>query len=954
MQDEHSAVRRIFENFFAFFIFNVVLAIYPFTADPTSDVKYLLLAWGVLLLGGGWIFVAWWNKIPLRMPRIFGFPVAGLLVLYVLASLLGTYRMIGLLETGRFFLLATLAFVASQIYLTPEAVGRLLKTMVLASLVATLYGFLQAGGYDPVRWNPEDMSTDIYTGLPATYGNPNFAAHVIVLTLPAALYLLLTEKKWYWAVAAAGLAVHLGMTGQRASYLAFAGAASLAVVAFIATRASQKPPRAVATALGAWLLLGVVGVAAGMALLSWRTGSPLPLDTSLHIRYWSYVSATDMIQDAPIVGHGPGAYAHSYHEHWTQLEQEWFVQENRKNRHVHNDLMEIAIDAGLPAAGLFLLTFLLAIGHAIAWAVRPGPNRGLGLLFAALFAGFLIDGLFGFPLRVPVSATFFFLLLGALEGVLSAAPSPVLERRWTLRHTAATAALAVMALAQSCAFAAQLNLFRGMQALRGNGIYTAEREFQRGETLAPWEAQFALQNSKVAFLKSDLDGALAEVDRMFTLDPNYFPARLTRARYLLLAAQRAVATDPTSIDAPRALLARAVEDAKAVLTICGSYPEAEKLLGRAEAAMAIAISTANPQNAAQEARTHWEQAEKYLELGLKTPSEGQDEIYLLLAQVKQALGKPNETETAYERAVTAEPGNPFAWGQFLNFANGNQRYERIRNTLVASISRLSEEEKQRPDVIALVRMCLANVQENGYSDLDRASAEYRAAAETSPLSPEVWSNFARFAFQHNRVADLKAAIVAIREKFVAESKEVPVQLRAVYAALQQDFAGLEDASAVLLAQVRSHPAEAKLDVRQTYEWSARLMLEELQRVPAQGQCLAKLNLGIIYLQMKLYPAADALFAASMGCVPESLVPRHAAMWSEALLQLERGTEAVNMIQPLLEKHGNVLDLPLAYARALAKIGRVPEAREQYLALMGHPEIGSFGVGIVERELKALE
>ncbi len=131
------------------------------------------------------------------------------------------------------------------------------------------------------------------------------------------------------------------------------------------------------------------------------------------------------------------------------------------------------------------------------------------------------------------------------------------------------------------------------------------------------------------------------------------------------------------------------------------------------------------------------------------------------------------------------------------------------------------------------------------------------------------------------------------------------------------------------------------------------MLEVLQTVPAREYCLAKLNLGIVYLQLKSYALSDALFAASFGCVPEPLVPRHAAMWSEVLLELNRGLEAVNMMQPMLEKHGNVLDLPLAYARALAKLGRTPEAKEQYEKLLIHPEIGTSGTELVQKEMAAL-
>ena len=56
----------------------------------------------------------------------------------------------------------------------------------------------------------------------------------------------------------------------------------------------------------------------------------------------------------------------------------------------------------------------------MAYTARDRAYRRLGLTFAALFTAFLVDGCFGFNLRVPVSAAFFFILLGLLDGVWTA------------------------------------------------------------------------------------------------------------------------------------------------------------------------------------------------------------------------------------------------------------------------------------------------------------------------------------------------------------------------------------------------------------------------------------------------------------------------------------------------------------------------------------------------------
>lgn len=954
----HEGLRRRFEVALTLFLVLLVLALYPYTSDPTGDVKDLLLAWGGLGFTGAWLALAWWRGVPLRRPAYFAWPLAALLALYLVASVVSDYITVGYIETAWFAVLVSLYFVASQIYTTPEAFDRLLRALVLASCAGTAYAFLQAGGYDPVPWSPEDKLTDIYTGLPAAYGNPNFAAHVMVLTIPAAAYLLLRNRSWPWMLVLAAQIIHLGMTGQRASYIAFAAMLSLVVVGAIVLRRAQRPGRAVATTLAAWALLGTLGLAAGMGALQWRTGSPLPLDTSLHVRYWSYVSAVNMLQDAPLLGHGPGAYQHSYHEYWTQLEKEWFVQEDRKNKHVHNDLMEIAIDAGIPAAALYLLLLATGVCAGLALAARStGTHRARGLLVAALFTGFLVDGLFGFNLRVPVSATFLFLLLGALDGLLgSDAPAPE-KRRWHARATAAIALLLFVALLRTCVFAAEYQLALAQMALRNLKLDDAMQHVQQGETLSPWNPQFPMQRAKIAFLQKDLDTALKELDAVFSRDPNLFAARLMHARFLMLKAQQALRSNPSDLDTPRKLVEEGTADAQRVIEICGEYPEAEVVQASGATAMAFALTASDPKNGNAAAKPYWESAEACLQRALTGQGGNKGELYRMQAQVKLALGKPAEAETAYERAAKADPNDPANWGQFLNFANANKRYERIRNTLLAVVGTIEKlpEAERRQDVFALVRLCLANVLENGYDDFARAEQEYRAAATLSPLSPEVWINFGRFAFQHNAITALKESLAAARAHLIAQKSEVPPSLAVAFVSLDPQPKAIEDASAVLLARVRDHDDKTDQFTRlQRYGWVAQLLLDALAKAPAQEQCIARLNLGIVYREFKEFPQADLLLASALGCLPEALVPTHAAMWSEVLLELDRGLEALNLLQPLRESHADNLDLRQTYARALSKVGRTTEAVDEYNALLQAPELGDAGRRIVEAELKALQ
>ena len=48
------------------FVFILVLAIYPYTSDPTGHIKHLFIAWSALALGIWWIAAIWAFGLPAR------------------------------------------------------------------------------------------------------------------------------------------------------------------------------------------------------------------------------------------------------------------------------------------------------------------------------------------------------------------------------------------------------------------------------------------------------------------------------------------------------------------------------------------------------------------------------------------------------------------------------------------------------------------------------------------------------------------------------------------------------------------------------------------------------------------------------------------------------------------------------------------------------------------------
>ena len=105
-------------------------------------------------------------------------------------SLYGSYnRQLGLISCIYFFLFFILLLININ---TKEQIARIIKTGVLASLIVSIYGLVQAAGYDPLLWSE---STELRAT--STFGQPNLLAMYLLLVMPLGLYLFFGAKKLF-------------------------------------------------------------------------------------------------------------------------------------------------------------------------------------------------------------------------------------------------------------------------------------------------------------------------------------------------------------------------------------------------------------------------------------------------------------------------------------------------------------------------------------------------------------------------------------------------------------------------------------------------------------------------------------------------------------------------------------------------------------------------------------
>jgi tetratricopeptide (TPR) repeat protein len=755
---------------------------------------------------------------------------------------------------------------------------------------------------------------------------------------------------------------HLYYTSQRGGILALGAAFMLFCTAWAV---GQRMKRRLVGVVVSLLLAGaicVTGAAGVMAMTKHKTGSAFPLDVSLLIRYQSYVSASNMILDKPLLGFGPGVYGISYSTYWTKFEQEWFAQELRMNAHVHNDPMELAIDAGLPAAGLYLTMLILGMsfGLLMAFTAAETTRRRLGYMFAAFFCAFLVDGMFGFNLRVPVSASLLFLFMGALDGLWlpatevaqTARTSRVPAWAWKLAGAACLITLLYFVDLGTRAFASEYYQQRGMVAQEKKDYPKATEFYEAGERMAPWNWQFERRLGQVCMGQGDMEGAVKHLDAAVQCNPYYLMNYLPLARAKMLLAQRQLKDDPKQVDTPLRTLDEAAEEVEKVLKTAPTLPQAEDLLGRIYSISAVCLSAANRPEEADRVNRYWAESEEHLLKAIEYGATDQCDLYRMLAKVRIAEGKDEGAEEALVRAAQANPADQETWPFFLEFATSHKRYDRLRDTLYSQIDRMKEANPPNQDALSTAYLWLASVLENGYDNLDAVENAYEGAVQYGARRPEIWTNFARFAYEKQRTDSLKKAVVQSCQRLEAEKEKALPQVAAVYAVLQQGPDALNKASTLLMSQFRAHPRNSPMTAGQTFGWAARIMLEVLSGAPPEKACEAYFNLGIISAGMEQLKMADQLFSRAMGCLPADQQPFLALHWADTLMRLDRSNEALALLKDAKNRYPENLDERWALARTLAKLGQYVEAREEYQALLDKPGLDPKGREMIEKEMNS--
>ncbi len=980
----HSRLHFLMRLVLGAWVLALVLALFPYTADPAAPIKYLVTSYALLILALLWLAAVLFAQDTSRITAPSFLLLAVFLAINLLASLLSDFPANSLNALRPWIMFSLIALFAAQSCHEWKHVRRLMALIITAVTTASLYGFFQAAGWDPFPWVTKGIEE--YKGLPSTFANPNFAGHALVLAIPLAAGLLFERwritparpanppkttpwESWH-PVAALALALllmgtHLYCTHMRGGRIALI-AAGLIVLLHFMLRKRFHPVKAAFLACAALMLLAACG-AALLFLGARDTGKEpaIPMDSSLVLRLNGYHGACRMMMDHPLLGIGVGNYATENIPYWTSYEKRWFVTEGKKNYHVHCDLIEAGVDAGIPGSTLYLALLLWVLLVSFALASPSAPSQRAGYILAACFTAFAVDGLFGFNLRVPVSAGLFFLLVGMLETSRGTPPAALASRTANL-----TLALALLLIAGLCTFFETRAFLGERYYQRANGAqYWAADAAQKGDAQKETrliETGYAILNQARHYLPWDprlpeaqgqLDlklrrpvQAIARFNEALAWHPNHPGILISLAQAhvnnALTCLSESAGKNPLENSSFLDNLDRAEAAGRRAAELCDGLPEAYEALGRAAFLRATTL-----QNGHQDASAALAETEKQLRQALHHGTPNRAAVQRILAQLYVKLNRPEDAEHYFKLSVESEPADQETWRLFTLFAQQQNRVTACIDALNRAYGRLKKAHPLDKDTFILVTTHLIELYAGTPNDHALAEQLIQDALARVPDRLELWSLYARLQPPQDRFAALQSAW---KNKTGKETPELMTAVAGMNPADPDSFKNV----LILLGLTAEKRAKDASPAQSAQElgWLLDLMLKQLETSPMPPESKAMLaahSANTCYV-MERWEDANRLLTLAIPRLAPAEQSQAQAIRAEALTRLKRPEEALKAAREAVRLAPNNATFRWSLARHLVAAGKFSEAKFEYISLLQNTAKTSPAYATLQKEMENVE
>lgn len=383
----------------------------PFTYDQFDIVKvfvqravalvaFAAWAWHILVNGG----TVRRTKVDYLILVVLGwFALSTILSVHPPTALFGKYRRFeGLISFVNY---AAIYFLAVQFLDRLSRIRSLARTLFFSSIVVSGYGVMQYIGIDPLTWGKLPFEPNRAF---STYGNPDLLGGFLVIALPIALGLVLSEKDHRWRIAYwAGFLLNVVcwiVAFTRGAWIG--GAIALLILGVAAWRMRTELTRV------DWSFAG--GIAAISALVVYRSlTAPSEVMNvwkrlvsifdfgagSALTRFQIWDAAWRATLDRPIFGFGPDTFRLIF-PGYKPVEYVAAARHVSVADNVHNYPLQLTAAVGIPGMlllyGLFVTVAVLSFRTAF---VRQESETGNARLILAAFwaaaAGYLVHLVFG-------------------------------------------------------------------------------------------------------------------------------------------------------------------------------------------------------------------------------------------------------------------------------------------------------------------------------------------------------------------------------------------------------------------------------------------------------------------------------------------------------------------------------------------------------------------------------
>lgn len=910
-------------------VFALALGLSAYTQDPSGPIKWALSSGIALLMAlvacvdairGGRITL---GLSPVKVAMVF------FALVYALAALLSDWPWHAFYSVAPWISGVLFALLLPQACRSLREVEHILMAAVFAIALSSVYGLCQRYGLDPFPWSTRDRYE--YTGLPSTYGHPNFAGHVLILGIVLAVGLSWYVPGWKRPLAlrvvllgcAALMLTHLHFTGMRAGWLALGGAFAAVAVAMLIKRVLRRGEvyPAVTLSVGAGLALAaVLGLA--IALNRWPEAK-LFIDSSWLLRLNGWLGATELFFDHPL-GTGPGSFREAIVPYWTDFEQRWFILYNQRNNHAHNELLEAAVEAGVPGVLATLMLFVVALHSALRLTIDASARaRRLGWICFAAVTAFLIDAQFGFNLHTVAASGFFFLVMGGLLAAQAGDESRPPSRAWKPSIGMAVAALLLFGMA-STHYYAEWKFQRSMGARQ----WAESLRFSQPE-LAASSATAALEEMEAACrmpfvgprhwnalaqarAQQEQPGPAAEAYREALARTPFDPSLLAHAAHHLLDA---FPEDPAAREESFILAQRAV-------TFCPGLAEAEHALGR------VKLAEARKDKVAETARATAIAAAEHLRKATRNARAQDADSWLRLLDACELAGDERARDKFMEAAVRAMPESSALW----------ERYEAIDvYTSRSAAERLYERETNCEFSSPLLSL---PVPTPSYLPDVAARGVGRGARHAVLFYPERLDLWRKAVVEPQSNLLLLTFLLDLRERIGACDPVREEALAPFYQLLDsmeaRDAAGIERAIGAVSNRIALLTSAGDPSLQRAWGWIPEMLELNLDSLQLGDVEAANVRLGIAGLYRQLDALPDAAVMAGMAEPWLSGTAQGAAHFYVSLALAEDGEKEAALAQAqrasALAPHSP--DVRLQAARCLRDAGRRVEAEFEYMTVLG--------------------